>query len=289
MGQCDGDIEEGCVLVAKQILILINTIKNILIYLQKSGHFGVLSFKIFERFTEIGGDESKNATAWAVNNIRPLSEWLKVLDPILWEETLEATTQIRISGDESLSPLRKVGIDLGGGGALELLYFVTRLIRPTTVLETGVAAGWSSFAFLKAIDKNTKGTLLSSDLPYFRIKDPEKYVGFVVPEFLRKSNWILLINGDRKNFKSLLNKEIKIELAHYDSDKRKMARRQFFKKVSGKLAPDSILIMDDIQNNCAFKEYVDKKKLTYCVIESEGKYVGVILNGKYANQEFTKL
>ena len=45
----------------------------------------------------------------------------------------------------------------------ELLFFLTRFLKPNIVLETGVANGYSSKAILYAIKKNKKGSLFSSD------------------------------------------------------------------------------------------------------------------------------
>lgn len=273
-------------MVRNRLIILVQTFRNTARYLTKSKHYGTLLHKLFERFTEIGRDESRISTSWALDNVSSLSDWLEVLDKTIWQETIEATSQIRLQCEQSLLPLRKEGLELGGGGAIELLYFMTRLTKPETILETGVAAGWSSYAFLSAMKENGLGTLLSSDLPYFRIRDPERYVGIVVPQSLRSSNWVLMLNGDRKNLKSFLDERIEINLTHYDSDKRKIARRQFFKMMEHNLAKDSILIMDDIQNNLAFKEHVESNQLKYRVIESEGKFVGIILKGKYALNGF---
>jgi hypothetical protein len=49
------------------------------------------------------------------------------------------------------------------------------------------------------------------------------------------------------------------------------------------IADDAIVIMDDIQNNLAFRDFVVDSKLTYTVVKSEEKFVGVILFGKYRN------
>ena len=57
-------------------------------------------------------------------------------------------------------------MSLGGGGNFILLYFLTRKFNKV-VVETGVAAGWSSLAILGAFEKNGEGKLYSSDFPYF--------------------------------------------------------------------------------------------------------------------------
>ena len=76
--------------------------------------------------------------------------------------------------------MENIQYNLGGGADYPLLYFLTRYLNPENVLETGVAAGFSSYAILSALQKNRKGTLYSSDFPYLRIKNPERYIGIVV-------------------------------------------------------------------------------------------------------------
>ena len=103
--------------------------------------------------------------------------------------------RLQISADEKLKAL---DYDLGGGGNSPLLYFLVRSMRPRIVVETGVAAGFSSSAILTALKENGEGILYSSDFPYFRIKNPEKYIGLLVDEEL-KGNWTCLKQGDRFN------------------------------------------------------------------------------------------
>ena len=66
--------------------------------------------------------------------------------------------------------LSKLSVKLSGG-LYKLLYFPIRKIKPYTVVETGVAAGWTSLAILRALNKNGRGHLYSSDFPYFELKN----------------------------------------------------------------------------------------------------------------------
>jgi predicted O-methyltransferase YrrM len=242
----------------------------------------ILLKKIFERVLEFGHDESIFAEKWARDNSIPLKPWLEALDSSLWGETFVATDLIRENCNSTIFKLEAEGIDLGGGGSLELLYFWTRKIRPSLILESGVAAGWSSYAFLLALKENGVGKLLSSDLPYFRIKNPQSFIGILVPKELRGSHWQLEIQGDDLNIPRLVSHKSKLQLIHYDSDKRKSGRRKFLSSIQRHLDDDCILIMDDIQNNLAFKEYVEYNNKVFTVIQSEGKYVGIALLGRYS-------
>jgi hypothetical protein len=241
----------------------------------------VLLIKLMERLREIGRDESKSAEHWAKKQSVNFSKLAFDIDKTLWFESETTSVEIKKNSSNTLNELKSKGIDLGGGGAIELTYFLTRLIKPENILETGVAAGWSTYSFLSAIEKNKKGNLYSSDLPYFRIKDPKKYIGILVPTQLRRDNWILKLDGDDINFKSFLIPGRKFQLVHWDSDKRKIARVRFLTQISAFLSENSVVVMDDIQNNLAFKEFVTSRNLAFFVIHNQDKYVGVILYGSY--------
>ena len=243
----------------------------------------VLFIKLIERLREIGRDESKSAEEWAKKQSVDFSKLANDIDKTLWFESETSTVEIAKNSSNTLNELKFKGIDLGGGGAIELTYFLTRLIKPENILETGVAAGWSTYSFLLAIEKNKKGNLYSSDLPYFRIKDPKKYIGILVPSQLRRDNWTLKLDGDDINFKSFLVPGRKFQLVHWDSDKRKIARVNFLTQISAFLSENSVVIMDDIQNNLAFKEFVTSRNLAFFVIHNQDKYVGVILYGSYGD------
>lgn len=260
----------------------ISRVLNVLRFSLNPINSQILLRKLFERVLEIGHDESISAENWARGKSIPLEPWLENLDSSLWGETLAAAGLIRDNCNSTISKLQAEGIDLGGGGSLELLYFWTRKIRPALILESGVAAGWSSYAFLLALKENGSGKLLSSDLPYFRIKNPQSFIGILVPKELWDIHWQLEIQGDDFNIPKLLSHGSKLQIIHYDSDKRKSGRRKFLSRIQRHLDNDCILIMDDIQNNLAFKEYVEFNKKVFTVIESEGKYVGIALLGRFS-------
>ena len=262
--------------MAKKIL-------NVIKFSTSLSNLQVLLRKILEKVSEIGRDESEFAFQWANKKQVSIDIWLQNVERSLYLETLGAVETIRKQSQGTIKELQNSGIDLGGGGAIDLLYFFTRLIQPSRILETGVAAGWSSFAFLLAIERNGTGVLLSSDLPYFRIANPERYIGILVPEKYRSDNWQLEMKGDQFNLPKLLDISKKLELVHYDSDKRKASRIAFLNTIEKFIADDAIVIMDDIQNNLAFRDFVANSKLTYTVVKSEEKFVGVILLGKYRN------
>jgi len=175
---------------------------------------------------------------------------------------------------ESLEAVRQLPLGLGGAAHYRLLYFLVRATCPAVVVETGVAAGFSTRAILSAIGANGRGHLYSSDFPYFRMNHPEKLIGYVVEDEL-KHNWELFLHGDSANLDLILPKAGLISLLHYDSDKSYGGRRLVMQKMSERLTPDAIIIMDDIQDNFFFRDYVLRTGIPFRVFEFQGKFVGV--------------
>lgn len=244
----------------------------------KRHNMGVMLGKVKTRLIErSAANDSAIATKWAAEQAEDLNGYLKTLDTALWEETQKTCETLRQNAQGKLDNL---GMDLGGGGHYPLLYFLTRHLNPDTIIETGVAAGWSSMAILSALkENNNDGQLFSSDFPYFRYKNPEKYVGYVVDENL-KSNWSLFIDGDQNNIPKIISKiKTPVKLFHYDSDKSVEGRNFAYKLVAPKLSDDAIVIFDDIQDNLHFRDFVNAHNAPYKIFEFEGKYIG--LTGPY--------
>lgn len=207
---------------------------------------------------------------WLREHEVELEGLMRSLDPEIAGEAFEKAALLEEEGKLAIA---KAGVELGGAGACPFLYFITRFIRPSVILETGVAAGFSSHAFLSALEENGEGHLWSSDFPYFRLAEPERYIGIVVPEDL-KDRWSLFIEGDQENIPKILAESGEIQLFHYDSDKSYQGREWVMKKVESSLTPTSVVIMDDIQDNLFFKDWVTEREIPWVVFSYGGKYVG---------------
>jgi predicted O-methyltransferase YrrM len=168
-----------------------------------------------------------------------------------------------------------MAVPLGGGGQFQLVRFLVRYLRPRVVVETGVAAGWTSQAILDALERNGgDGSLWSSDFPYFRLEDPEKYVGCLVDGAL-KGRWHLGLNGDRTNLAEFLPQLETIDLVHYDSDKSIEGRQFAIDAVASRLTPDSVVVMDDIDDNTFFRDWVARTGRSCRVFARGRKFVGL--------------
>lgn len=240
--------------------------------IKKKNFFSILK-KIIRKFEK---NTSNEALKWAKANTRcTTAEFCRSIDHSLYNQICP---EIEILQNEAKFKLSKLNVKLGGGGNYFLLYFLVRKFKPITIIETGVAAGWSSLAILKALQKNGKGRLYSSDLPYLRIENPEKYIGYLAKNEINVKDWFLDIRGDEVALPAILRQidTRNINLIHYDSDKSYSAREKAFKILSYKLSSDTIIIFDDIQDNLHFKNLINKLKYKFYVLEFEGKYIGII-------------
>ena len=67
-----------------------------------------------------------------------------------------------------------------------------------------------------------------------------------------------------------------IDLFHYDSDKSYSGKTNAMKILNSKLNSKTIIIYDDIQDNFHFRDYVKKNQKSFCILEFEGKYLGIL-------------
>ena len=250
------------------------TILNIISQAIKPKRLIIMAKKIFLRFFDQEGTLSHSDNLnWLESNCIVFEDYAKAIDPYLWENSKKVCEKIKF---DAKTKLKKIKYDLGGGGFYPLLYFLVSLKKPKIIIETGVAAGYSSYAILKAIENNGMGRLYSSDFPYFRIPNPEKYIGIIVPEKLKKS-WNLFIDGDNINLPLISKKIHKIDVLHYDSDKSYIGRKHALNLLKNNMDSSTTLIMDDIQDNSFFYDYILKlKNSKWYIFKFEGKYIGFI-------------
>ena len=248
-------------------------VKNILQNAARLGAGKELARKAVGKYLE-PASESGEVLDWCERHASDIWDWLPPQTSDLWEEAQSFAEQMRL---DALTTLEGLEVQLGGGGHYCLLYFLTRAREPEIVMETGVAAGYSSKAILSAMVKNGRGSLYSSDFPYCRLEHPEKYIGILVGEELRE-RWTLHIKGDRKNLEAITSgiPPESVGLFHYDSDKSYSGREFAFRTIKPYLSPDSVCIFDDIQNNWHFRDLVDSNPFDWRIFEFGGKYLGLL-------------
>ncbi len=161
----------------------------------------------------------------------------------------------------------------GGLYGADLLYAITRLIRPLCILETGVAAGVSTALFLMALEANGSGMLYSVDLPNYEIElrrqHPEYYSepialiledqqpGYLVPSQL-KDRWRLHVGRSADVLPRLIAELGKVDLFLHDSEHTFQNMMFEFHTVWPHLRKGGFLLSDDIDWNQAFNEFADE-------------------------------
>ena len=248
---------------------MINILRNAL----KKGFFLVMVKKLLERTDK---DKLIQATKWAESKVKlSTAEFCQHIDKKLYEEILREVAIIKRDAEARLLSIK---FSLGGGGNYFLLYFLVRKFCPKIIVETGVAAGWSSLSILRALHKNRVGKLFSSDFPYFRIKNPEQFIGIVAQNEPNLEHWVLDIRGDDIALPEFAKKlaDFSIDLFHYDSDKSYSGRAKALQVMKNKFSENTIIIFDDIQDNLHFRDFVTDRNVNFTVLKFEGKYVGIV-------------
>ena len=98
--------------------------------------------KVFLRFSDEKGHHSKKENLnWLESHCSEFKEFAISLDNSLWEEAKNTSKILKKNAEKVLE---NVEYNLGGGGIYPLLYFITRYTKPDCIVETGVAAGFSS-------------------------------------------------------------------------------------------------------------------------------------------------
>ncbi len=156
-----------------------------------------------------------------------------------------------------------------------LLYALVRCVRPSVVVETGVASGASSAYILKAMQTEGKGMLYSVDLPEGDKQDPnytamqfERHgafgptllpqklkTGYAIPEEL-KNRWQLTLGDAAIELPKLLEKLGSIDIFFHDS-KHSYDHMMFeFQTAYPYLRSGGGLILsDDITWNSSFQDF----------------------------------
>jgi predicted O-methyltransferase YrrM len=245
-----------------------STVRNVARNALRPHYLPVMGRKLVERFRPSHRDD---AVRWADGRAESIATFAESLDADLWAESGAWAAEFR---EQAIVKLEAKSVPLRGGGHFRLVHFLVRVLRPEVVLETGVGVGYTSQAILLALEQNGAGILYSSDFPYFRMEDPARYVGCLVEDSLR-ARWRLGLHGDRANLAEFLPQIDTIDLVHYDSDKSIGGRAFVMDAVAPKLAPGAVVVMDDIDDNTYFRDWVERSGTPGRVFKRGGKFSGL--------------
>ena len=169
----------------------------------------------------------------------------------LWEDVLES--------------LRRGGISVGRGafagwgdaepGLTRAVWCVSRHLQPEKVVETGVARGITTRFILEALERNGRGALWSIDLPPFRLDASlAKQIAAAVPERCR-DRWTYVRGSSRRRLRNVLSECRTIELFVHDSSHSERNLRFELDQTWAFLAPDGVLVADDVDLNCGLHSF----------------------------------
>jgi predicted O-methyltransferase YrrM len=151
---------------------------------------------------------------------------------------------------------------------VDIFYVLFRVLRPTVVVETGVASGSMTSFILAALNKNQHGTLYSFDIPPVageRTMDytatGESEVGFLIPEAYRR-RWDLTL-GDATY--ELPGRFRKAEIDCFFHDSEHSFEHMIFEYAFAEkhIRPGGWIISDDISWNKAYRRYFDGRSRTF--------------------------
>ncbi|MFV0279918.1 MAG: class I SAM-dependent methyltransferase [Rhodoblastus sp.] len=212
------------------------------------------------------------ATAWAKARTVPVDAALRAIGLLTVGPAPELPPGMIAEATERAARSK---VAMGGPADLRLLYAAARLGGARRMVETGVAYGWSSLALLAASEDRPDSRLVSVDMPYPKMNN-EAFVGIVVPERFH-ARWKLVRKPDRNGLREALQVlGGRIDLCHYDSDKSYQGRRFAYPLLWAALEPGGIFISDDIGDNFGFAEFAAETGAPCAIVESEGKFVGIL-------------
>ena len=174
-------------------------------------------------------------------------------------------SKVKASADRSLNSI-PANFDASPCLA-QISYCICHLLRPTLVVETGVARGVTSAFILRALAENGKGHLYSIDLPTLHRK-AESFTGTAIPEEL-KGRWTLRLGDSQHMLPRLLQQIGAIDMFIHDSRHTYQHQMMEYTIVWPYLQSGGVLISDDVYND-AFIEFSEAQESQPLVVAQPG-------------------
>ncbi|MDV3293766.1 MAG: class I SAM-dependent methyltransferase [Nitrososphaerales archaeon] len=129
------------------------------------------------------------------------------------------------------------------------LYAITRVLQPTTVVETGTWWGLSSACVLQAMKANGRGRLISIDI--------DSGSGGAIPRELRDA-WQLVVGPSSQRLPALLESLRRVDMFIHDSEHSYENMMREFTTAWPFIMDSGLLVSDDVNLNSAFDEFASK-------------------------------
>ncbi len=153
----------------------------------------------------------------------------------------------------------------GMQGTHGILYAVMRKFKPESILETGIANGFSATIILSAIKKNGKGVLTSIDVSdIFEYNGKRQKVGWLVPDDL-VSSWETKIG---KSSDILPKLGFELDAFYHDSEHSEQNMLFEFEWADKHLKSKGLLISDDIDLNDAWSNFMKNHRSYNQIVKS---------------------
>ena len=152
------------------------------------------------------------------------------------------------------------------------LYVLCKMLKPDTVVETGVAYGQSSSYILQALKENNKGILYSID-NIFRPWESLGKIGDAIPQNLRE-RWKLVAGSSAEKLEETLRSKKTIDMFLHDSLHTYKNMLFEFNTSWSSIKKNGFLISDDVSENNAFLDfYSSKNKSTVLLADRKNNHV----------------
>jgi hypothetical protein len=186
-----------------------------------------------------------------------LGEWLglsnaDVVTEEFWSLWAQVLGDLDAKGIQA-GPLGFKGWNDGDPGFVRALWLLVRHLRPTNVVETGVAHGVTSRFILEALERNGEGRLCSIDRPPLE-REWQEQVGFAVDPRLRHG-WSYIRGSSRQRLPGLLAQLVGIDIFVHDSLHSERNVRFEIDSAWPFLRPGGVIVVDDIDVNNGFRSF----------------------------------
>jgi SAM-dependent methyltransferase len=138
----------------------------------------------------------------------------------------------------------------------EAIWCIVAHLRPTTVIETGVAHGVTSRVILQGLERNGSGHLWSIDLPAVD-SALHREIGIAVPEDLRH-RWTYVQGTSRQRLPHLLAELGELQLFVHDSLHTGRNLRFELASAWAAMPPGGVAVVDDIDHSLGFRNFLDQ-------------------------------
>jgi predicted O-methyltransferase YrrM len=169
----------------------------------------------------------------------------------VWQSVVECMA----TGGHRVGRANYGGWDDGDRRFAEAVSCLIAHLRPTVVVETGVAHGLTSRIILEGLRRNHSGRLWSIDLPAV---DPtlHRQIGAAVPERLR-SRWTYVEGSSRKRLPGLLAELETLDVFVHDSLHTGRNVRFELGAAWSRLGSGGAVVVDDVDHSLGFQDFIE--------------------------------